>query len=186
MTPARRKHLALLIVLVGGALLAARVVSLALSDPEASAPVAPRARAGVASASAPAAAAGAGSRVQLERLEARQRALDEGADGAGLEQRPLRPALFEIVAWQPPPPKAPPPPPPPKPVAPPFPYAYLGGLSEAGVRTSFFSHGNRVIAVKAGDTVDAAYRIEQMTETQMTLTYLPLAETMVVALGAGS
>lgn len=181
MTKTRRQRLALLIVLVGGALLAARVASLALTDTEAAAPVAPRARTGAASASA--AAAGAGSRVQLERLEARQRALDEGADGAGGGPRPPRPALFEIVAWQPPPPKAPPPPPPPKPVAPPFPYAYLGGLSEEGVRTSFFSHGNRVIAVKAGDTVDAAYRIEQMTEQQMTLTYLPLDQAMVLALG---
>lgn len=180
MTKTRRQRLALLIVLVGGALLAARVVSLALTDTEAAAPVAPRARTGAASASA--AAAGAGSRVQLERLEARQRALDEGADGAGGGPRPPRPALFEIVAWQPPAPKAPPPPPP-KPVAPPFPYAYLGGLSEEGVRTSFFSRGNRVIAVKAGDTVDAAYRIEQMTEQQMTLTYLPLDQAMVLALG---
>lgn len=184
MTPARRKQLALLIVLVGGALLVARVASLVLTDTEVGVPVAPRVRGGAASASASATSAGASSRVQLERLEARQRALAAAAGRP--DARSSRPALFEVVAWQPPVPKASPPPPPPKPVAPPFPYAYMGGLSDGGVRTSFFIQGNRVLAVKAGDTVDAAFRIEQMTETQMTLTYLPLDETMVVSLGAGA
>ena len=92
---------------------------------------------------------------------------------------------FDPTAWQPLPSKAQAAAaaePPPVPVAPPFPYAYLGGLTEDGVRTTFFSEGERVLPVQAGDTVDAVYRIDQMTETQMTLTYLPLNQTQTVAL----
>lgn len=124
----------------------------------------------------------AGPQVRLDRLAARQRALaadDESADAAP-------PALFGAVSWQPSPPpaqRAAETAPPPPPVAPPFPYAYLGGLSEDGVRTAFFTQGERVLPVKAGDTVDAVYRIDQMTEKLMTLTYLPLKQSLSLALG---
>ena len=40
----------------------------------------------------------------------------------------------------------------------------------------------RVLPVKAGDTVDAVYRVDQMTETLMTLTYLPLNQSLTLAL----
>ncbi|MBX9792743.1 MAG: hypothetical protein K2Y02_00445, partial [Burkholderiaceae bacterium] len=94
--------------------------------------------------------------------------------------------LFEPVAWQSVAAlaqAAAAAPPPPQPVAPPFPYAYLGGLLEDGVRTTFFTQGDRVLPVKAGDTVDAVYRVDQMTEKQMTLTYLPLNQSLTLALG---
>ena len=122
--------------------------------------------------------------IGLERLDRRQAALGDSDDA--------KPATdidpFGAVSWKPP--EAPqahpsPPPPPPKPVAPPFPYAYLGALTEDGVRTAFFSKGERVLPVKAGDVVDAAYRVDAMTDKQMTVTYMPLNESLVVALGAG-
>lgn len=203
-----RKRVAVAIVVVGSALIAGRVVALMdgasedgtsegsavvraveprTSDQRAGRPASaeapPRstAKSAAESVSMAAESRAAGPQVRLDRLSARQRALaadDESADAAP-------PALFGAVSWQPSPPpvqravaEAPPPP-----VAPPFPYAYLGGLSEDGVRTAFFTQGERVLPVKAGDTVDAVYRIDQMTEKLMTLTYLPLNQSLSLALG---
>lgn len=75
-----------------------------------------------------------------------------------------------------------PPSPPPAPVAPPFPYAYVGGLVDEGLRTLFFAKGERVLPVKAGDVVDAAFRIDEIDEKQMKLTYLPMNQSAVVVL----
>jgi hypothetical protein len=178
-----RQRIAMLIVAVGGALLVARVFALASAETEIAGPVqAKPVRSGVRGAAAPGeSAASASGSVQLDRL-----ALHAARQQAGVNAVPAasQPVLFDTVSWQPPAPK-PLAPPPPKPVAPPFPYAYLGGLSEDGVRTSFFTKGERVLPVKAGDTIDAVYRVDQMTDKQMTLTYLPLDETLVVALGDG-
>ncbi len=190
-----RKRIAILIVLVGSALLAERLMALASADDtEVVQPVVPkRVAGGVADAARAASAKDAAAlsaappgRLRLDRLDARLQALSDSADSPA--PTTPRPALFDIVSWQPPAPKAAaaqPPAAPPKPVAPPFAYVYMGGLTDNGVRTSFFTKGERVIAVKAGDTIDAAYRIDQMTEKQMTLTYLPLNETLVLALGGG-
>ena len=179
MSPAR-KRIAIGIVVVGSVLIGERVVALMTGDAEVvevrpQSVSRPRAQQTTASADPSA------SELQLDRLDARQRALarsdlDVGSAGA---------TGFDPTAWQPPPSKAQAAAvaePPPVPVAPPFPYAYLGGLTEDGVRTTFFSEGERVLPVQAGDTVDAVYRIDQMTETQMTLTYLPLNQTQTVAL----
>jgi hypothetical protein len=176
-----RQRIAMLIVAVGGALLVARVFALAGDDAEIAGPVQAKPARSTPAREA-AVGVGASSSVRFDRLarhEARQHAAPASQPAAS------QPVLFDIVSWAPPPPKlvdAPPP----KPVTPPFPYAYMGGLSEDGVRTSFFTKGERALPVKAGDTIDAVYRVDQMTEKQMTLTYLPLNETLVVALGAGS
>ncbi len=175
-----RQRIAMLIVAVGGALLVARVFALAGDDAEIAGPVQAKPARSSPAREAPSVAGGASS-VRLDRLaqhEARQQAVPASQPAAS------QPVLFGTVSWQPPPPKVVAPPPP-KPVTPPFPYAYLGGLSEDGERTSFFTKGERVLPVKAGDTIDAVYRVDQMTDKQMTLTYLPLNETLVVALGGG-
>ncbi len=180
----KRQRLAMLIVAVGGALLVARVFALASGDAEIAGPVQAKParsspRGSAEPSDAPASAAGA---VRLDRLaqhEARQQAAPTAAQPAASQ-----PVLFDTVSWQPPPPKVEALPRP-KPVTPPFPYAYMGGLSEDGVHTAFFTKGERVLPVKAGDTIDAIYRVDQMTDKQMTLTYLPLNETLVVALGGG-
>ena len=172
-----RKRIAMLIVAGGSVLLVQRVVALSADDaPE---PVAAKPARERAQAEAPRAAASASARVQLDRLAQRVAAPASAASAA--EYR----GLFDIVAWQPPAPKVTASPPPPKPTAPPFPYPYMGGLSDDGVRTSFFMKGERVLPVKAGDVVDAAYRVDEMNDKQMTLTYLPLNEPMTVALEGG-
>ncbi len=182
LSPAR-KRIAILIVVVGSALIVERVVALMGSDAEVVEPAAPsstRPGANLRSKAANPAPEAAAVRVQLSRLDARQRSL---ADDSGAESAPPS-SLFDAVSWQPPAAKVVDEPPP-DPVAPPFPYAYLGGLSEDGVRTTFFTHGDRVLPVKAGDTVDAVYRVEQMNEKNMTLTYLPLSQSLTVTFRSG-
>jgi hypothetical protein len=180
-----RKRLSIAIVLVVGVLIGERAVSLVSADDEIARPVvhqrAPRAPGGPASAGQAGSAQAA--RLRLDRLDARELALaDRDAEAPEPEAKA---ALFDSVSWQPPEPPAPPPPPPPKPVAPPFPYPYIGGLLDGGVRTAFFTKGERVLAVKNGDIVDGVYRVEQLTDNQMQMTYLPLTQSVVLALGGG-
>jgi hypothetical protein len=177
-----RKRVAMLIVVVGSALIGHRVLTVSDTDDGVVAAVArqgtPRAETG--------ARAGAGGadpsdlRLRLDRLDARDQAL------AALQPRVRAPqpkaGLFDSVSWRPPAPPAAPPPPS-KPTAPPFPYTYVGGLLDNNVRTVFFEKGERVVALKAGDTVEGVYRVDQMTDQNMQLTYLPLDQRMTVPLG---
>lgn len=89
--------------------------------------------------------------------------------------------LEQFAAWQPPPPPPPPPappaPPPPPPTAPAFPYQLIGRLqdgADAASAQAFLSGPQRSLAVRAGDTLDGQWRIEQIGATGLTVTYLPL------------
>ena len=70
----------------------------------------------------------------------------------------------------------------PRPV-PPFPYTYMGGMLDDGVRTGFFTRGERLLRLRAGDVVDGAFRVDSLGGSEMTLTYLPLGEPLRVAFG---
>ncbi len=184
-----RKRIAMLIVVVGSGLIGERVYSLAAGDVDDAVKVVVPKRA-TRSADVDREAEGASTTpidLRLDRLDERQKVLSDAAPvgQSTVSQHGLFDAMpgQAVVAKAVLPPPPPPAPPPPKPVPPPFGYAYMGGLTEDGVRTAFFTQGEKVIAVKAGDTVDAAFRIDTMTEKQMTLTYLPLNETIVLALG---
>ena len=80
---------------------------------------------------------------------------------------------FKSKSWYvpPPPPKALPPPPP---TAPPLPFTYLGKLDEEGVMTVFLTRQDRNYVIKAGDVIDGTYRVDTVTPSSITLTYLPL------------
>ncbi len=180
MTP-MRKRISIAIVLIGGALIAERVIALSGDDGDADVVVpAPAKRATAPSGSRTSGKAAAASvSLRLDRLDDRQQALQ---DTDSVDQPPP-PGLFNATSWAPPPPPAPPPEAAPAPVAPPFPYEYMGKLLEDGVLTAFFMQGNRVLSLKAGDTVDSVYRVDQMTGEQMNLTFLPLKQSQVVRLG---
>lgn len=181
MSPTRKRVL-LLIVLVGSGLIAERTLSLAGEDDNVVQPPV-RSRPARAAVASDATASSPATGVRFDRLEARQRALD-AADPKTTRGAP-KPALFASVSWAPAPPPKPPPPPAPKPVAPPFPYSYMGGLSEDGVRTAFFNKGERVLPVKAGDTIDGTYRVEQINDQQMQVTYIPLDQAISIPFGGG-
>ncbi len=90
---------------------------------------------------------------------------------------------FAAKSWYvpPPPPKALPPPPP---TAPPLPFAYLGRMVEDGRTTVFLTWQDRNYAVKAGDTLDGTYRIDEIDAGSVTLTYLPLNVQQTLAMGS--
>lgn len=97
--------------------------------------------------------------------------------------------LFAAHSWYvapPPPPPAPPPAPvaPPPPMAPPLPFAFLGKLQEPERLRVFLVRGERAYTVSEGDVLDGAYRVERVTDTQISLTYLPLNQTQTLALGS--
>ena len=64
--------------------------------------------------------------------------------------------------------------PPPQPAAPPLPFAYLGRWVDAGAVTVFLSQGDRNYAVKVGETIDGAWRLEGIEDGQLAFLYLPL------------
>ena len=83
----------------------------------------------------------------------------------------------------------PPPPPeavatePPPPMAPPFPHAWVGRFNDPASRAIVTSQeATWVVAV--GDVIEGQWRIDQIEERQMSLTYLPLQQHQTVAMKA--
>lgn len=90
--------------------------------------------------------------------------------------------LFKAKSWYvPPPPPKPGPPPPPTP--PPLPFKYMGKLLEEGKLTVFISNQDRNYAVKDGDTIEGAYRVERVDSQQVLFTYLPLNMQQTLVIG---
>ncbi len=179
MSPAR-KRAALAFAAIGIALIVQRTIASTGGEDVVSAPERP-ARASVAAdpgAAAPAPSSHASATVDTLRLDRLSGRAPPPLDAARDE-----PPLFAVQSWQPPPPPPPPPAEPVEPTVPPFPYAYLGGLSDDSGRWAFFNRGDRVLAVHAGETVDGAFRVDHLDETSMSLTYLPLNKSLQVALG---
>ena len=60
------------------------------------------------------------------------------------------------------------------PQAPPLPFAYLGRMLEDGKLAVFLARGAESYSVKAGDTIGGEYRVDAVTDKEVTFTYLPL------------
>lgn len=94
--------------------------------------------------------------------------------------------VFLSHSWlppQPPPPPPPPPAPPVKPVAPPLPFSFLGTLDEKGMaRRVFLTLGEQLIIVKSSDVMEGRYRIDQITDSSVELTYLPLNQKQIISI----
>jgi len=56
-----------------------------------------------------------------------------------------------------------------------MPYRYAGRLVQGGRPSVFLAKGDMVFPISKGETLDGAYRVESIGETQITLMYLPLA-----------
>lgn len=89
--------------------------------------------------------------------------------------------LFAAHSWYvaPPVPAAPVMPPraampPPAPVAPPLPFRFIGSLDDNRQLLAFLLRGEQLYSVRTGDVIDGVYRVEDVQQTGMTLTYLPL------------
>lgn len=101
------------------------------------------------------------------------------------EEWPAAPAdaRWSWASQQPPPP---PPPPPPvqevvAPMAPVFPYAWVGRYVDDRPR-AVISGPNRTWVLRQGDEIDGQWRVGAVAERQLTVTYLPLNQDQTVAL----
>jgi hypothetical protein len=158
-------------------LAAVRWVDTLTDVPEASAgavaEAAPRARPGA----APQATGQPASALDLKKLQ-RSPALEPETDPFGLRSfRPAPPkgkaAPVAVAA-------APPQPPP---QAPPLPFAYIGRLSEDRDTTVFLAMGERNLVLKPGDVIDNTYKLEEITDGAVVLTYLPLSQRQTLSIG---
>jgi len=73
--------------------------------------------------------------------------------------------------------------PPPPPQAPPLPFTYMGRLSEDRDTTVFLTLGDRNLVVKPGDTIDNTYKLEEVGESAIVLTYLPMNQRQTLPIG---
>lgn len=87
-------------------------------------------------------------------------------------QQPPPPPPVQVVAAEPPPP-----------MAPPFPHAWVGRFHDDALRAVVASQ-DRTWVVAVGDVIDGQWRIDQIQERQMSLTYLPLRQRQTVAMKA--
>jgi len=103
---------------------------------------------------------------QLDLAKLGERAADAGASAKGKDPfaprnfSPIEPAQKQGAHKE-------------KPTAPPLPFRYLGKLLDGGKLAVFLAHGQESLAVAAGDTI-GEYRVDAVTETEVTFTYLPL------------
>jgi len=72
---------------------------------------------------------------------------------------------------------------PPPPQAPPLPFAYVGRLVEDRDTTVFLAQGERNLVVKPGEVIDNTYKLEEVGERTLVLTYLPLSQRQTLPTG---
>ena len=75
--------------------------------------------------------------------------------------------------------------PPPPPTAPPLPFAYMGRLLSDNQQKVFLTAGERNLIVREGDTVDAIYRVEKLSEAGVTFLHLPTGIRQELPISAG-
>jgi len=104
--------------------------------------------------------------------------------GSRKEQRQTAPEvrdLFGSKSWNPPPPppqaKRAPAAPPPPPMAPPFPYAVVGSISDGNGVTVMFTNQQQSFMVRVGEMLANDYRVDAVDAESVTLTYIPLGIT---------
>lgn len=87
------------------------------------------------------------------------------------------PDLFPAQSWRPPPPKpvATASLPPPPPMAPPLPFRFVGRWVDEQGETVFLAQGERVLHVRAGQTLDP-WRLDRVEADRLAFTYLPLGQ----------
>ena len=71
----------------------------------------------------------------------------------------------------------------PAPVAPPMPFTYMGRLHSGPDTNVFLTQGDRSLIVHEGDIIDANYRVERVSDNEITLVYLPLGERQKIVIG---
>jgi hypothetical protein len=70
-----------------------------------------------------------------------------------------------------------------KPAAPPLPFQYQGLLRRDGQLVVFLTDGASLLIAREGETLAGQYRVERVTERQVVLQYIPLAERQTLDFG---
>jgi hypothetical protein len=91
--------------------------------------------------------------------------------------------IFSRKSWVPPPPSNAKPPPP---SAPPLPFKYLGKVMEGDEIQVFLSLADRNYIVKPGENIDSQYRVDEVSDHAVILTYLPLNAKQTLAIAGPS
>ena len=61
-----------------------------------------------------------------------------------------------------------------RPAAPPLPFRYIGTLTQNGKTEVLVIRGDEIISIAPGQTIDAEYRVDGISGTSISMTYLPL------------
>jgi hypothetical protein len=112
---------------------------------------------------APRVAAAAELEIRVEKLRRTEASLPQIDPFA---RRSFAPAAQAVAAAAPAAPAAP--------VAPPLPFKYFGKLTEKGQTEVFVMRGDDLISLIAGQKIDNEYRVDRITESTLSFTYLPL------------
>jgi hypothetical protein len=99
--------------------------------------------------------------LDLERLERRKFSSQAGD-------------IFRQQSWAPPPPPPDPNNPPPPPPPPPLQFKYLGKVIEGDDIRVFLALAERNYILKPGENINSQYRMDEVTDSSITFTYLPL------------
>jgi hypothetical protein len=110
--------------------------------------------------------------VRLDQLEPRAAAAPAGDPFQARSWEPEQPAVRRNV-------------PPPPPQAPPLPFAYMGKMVDGEKTTVFLTRLDRNYVVRPGDTLEGTYRVENVGEDALVLTYLPLGVEQALPFAAG-
>jgi hypothetical protein len=111
------------------------------------------------------------------------------AAGAAAAGRPRWPdaavGLFQPFSVHPAPAATPPPPAAAAADAvPPLPFRFVGALEDRGQRSVILLEADAVHVLRAGERVDARYRVERITSTEVVFTYLPARQRQTLDISA--
>lgn len=71
-----------------------------------------------------------------------------------------------------------------RPSAPPLPFHFIGKLEDHSRLQVFLQEGEQVHVVRVGDVIGGTYKVQRITQEQMTLLYLPLKISQSLAVGS--
>lgn len=71
----------------------------------------------------------------------------------------------------------------PPPSAPPLPFAYMGKLLSEDARAVFLTQGERNLIVHEGDVIDAIYRVDKLSDADLSFVHLPTGIRQNLAIG---
>ena len=70
------------------------------------------------------------------------------------------------------------------PTAPPLPFQFVGRLDDRSDQQVFLQNGEKIYVVRKGDVIDKTWRIERISDVELSLVYLPLHVSQTLSVGS--